>query len=67
MKDAEKQRQLDAFLQEYGKQRDEIGQRIELQNRTAERSIQLTFLTVTLLAALFTFYYSETDYLNMYE
>ncbi len=42
-------------MQEYQTHRDEITNRINLQNSMAERGINLTVITVSLLAALFSF------------
>lgn len=50
---------FDAFLHEYDKLRDEINLRIDLQNRMAERSLQLTVLMMTVITALFGFFMKD--------
>ncbi|MFX0194574.1 MAG: hypothetical protein ACFFCW_00505 [Candidatus Hodarchaeota archaeon] len=50
---------FDAYMQEYEKHRDEIQNRINLQNGMGQRGLNLTFLAATLLASLFTFFMSN--------
>jgi hypothetical protein len=50
---------LEAYEQEYEKQRDEIQNRIGIQNNMAERAISITVLLGSVLAALFTFFMKD--------
>jgi len=52
---------LAAYEQEYEKQRDEIQNRIGIQNNMAERAISITVLLGSVLAALFTFFMKDFD------
>ena len=46
---------LDMYAQEYEKHRDEVQNRITIQNQMADRAINITVMLVSLLAVLFTF------------
>lgn len=50
---------FDTYMQEYGKHRDEIQNRINLQNGMAQRGVNITVLAATLLATLFTFFMKD--------
>lgn len=55
---------FEIYIQEYSKHRDEIQNRINLQNGMAQRGLTITGLAATLLATLFTFFMKDTRSTN---
>lgn len=52
---------LEAYAQEYDKHRDEMQNRIGIQNGMAERAMSITVLLGSVLAGLFTFFMKDID------